>query len=111
MKLTWQAVGLTGIIGALAVALAVLAKWSAGDVVAVVAVLASISGAAVAGNAAASGVSQQVTNLQAATTAQTSTLETVARRVNGELDARIEAGSRVAADLVVAELRAQGVIQ
>jgi hypothetical protein len=109
-KLTWPTVGLTAVVGGLAVALA-LAGWPAGDVIAVVAVLAGISGGAIAGTAAVSGVQQQVAAVQAETSAQTTTLETIEHRTNGELDARIAAGSRAAADLVLDELREQGVIQ
>ncbi|GIE29954.1 hypothetical protein Ait01nite_029990 [Actinoplanes italicus] len=110
-KLTWQAVGLTAVIGALGVALATLAAWPASDVIAVCAVLAGISGGALAGTAAVSGVQQQVAAVHAETTAQTGTLQTIEHRTNGELDARIRAGSRDAADQVLAELREQGVIR
>jgi hypothetical protein len=110
-KITWQAVGLTGVIGALAVALATLAHWGTGDVIAVTAVLAGISGGAVAGGAAASGVQQRVDELQAETSAQSETLAKIDHRTNGELDTRIAAGSRNAADQVLAELRKQGVIR
>ncbi|GGN86418.1 hypothetical protein GCM10010112_67980 [Actinoplanes lobatus] len=110
-KISWQAVALTGVLGGLAVALATLADWQTGDVIAVTAVLAGISGGAIAGGAAASGVAQRVDDLHAETSAQTQTLQVIDRRTNGELDARIEAGSRAAADLVLAELREQGVIR
>jgi len=110
-KLTWPTVGLTGVIGGLTVALATLADWPAGDVIAVAAVLAGISGGAIAGSAAASGVQPRLDEIHAETSAQTSTLAVIDRRTNGELDARIEAGSRAAADLVLAELREQGVIR
>jgi hypothetical protein len=110
-KLTWPTVGLTGVIGGLAVALATLAHWPAGDVIAVAAVLAGISGGAIAGTAAVSGVQQRVDELQAETSAQTGTLQTIEHRTNGELDQRIAAGSRAAADLVLDELREQGVLR
>ena len=117
-RLTWPTVALTGVVGALAVALATLARWGTDDVLAVTAVLAGISGGAVAGGAAAAGVQQRVNELQAETravreetSAQTSTLQTIEHRTNGELDARIAAGSRQAADQVLSELREQGVLR
>lgn len=106
-QLTWQAVGLIGVLAAVTVALAAVAHWDSASIIAVLAILGGIGG----GAAVAGGVSGRVDEIAAETTAQTQTLQTIDRRTNGELDARIEAGSRAAADLVLAELRDQGVIR
>jgi hypothetical protein len=117
-KLTWPSVVLVAALGAVACVLAVATTMSAGDIIAVLGILGAVGGGAVAGGALAGGVGARVEQLHAETTAQTttlnaqtSTLNTVAQRVNGELDARIEAGMHAAADRVLTELRTQGVIR
>lgn len=110
-KLTWQAVVMLAAIGAVDVALAALADWGSTEVLALSAVLAGIGGGAAVGGAITGAVQTRVEQLQAETTAQSQTLATIDRRTNGELDARIAAGARQAADQVLAELREQGVIR
>jgi len=106
-KLSWQMVGLIAVLSAAAVALATLADWDPAAILGALGVLGGIGG----GAAVAGGVSGRVEQLQADTAAQTTQLGTIERRVNGELDARIEAGANRAALKVLAELRAQGVIR
>jgi hypothetical protein len=106
-QLTWPAVGLIAVLAGVTVALATLAHWDSAAIIAVLAILGGIGG----GAAVAGGVSGRVDEIAAETTAQTQTLATIDRRTNGELDRRIEAGSRAAADLVLSELRDQGVIR
>lgn len=109
-QLTWPAVTLLGVIGAVVVALAALTDWGSGEIIAVAGILAGIGG----GAAVAGGVSGRVDELHAQNAAQTDTLNTVARRVNGELDGRIASAMEEAAETgaarVLAELRTQGVI-
>jgi hypothetical protein len=102
-KLTWPAVGLIAVLAATAVTLATLARWDAAAILGVLGILGGIGG----GAAVAGGVAGRVDELRVETTAQTTQLGTIERRVNGELDARIEAG----ADRVLDELRRQGVIR
>jgi len=105
--LTWQAVGLIAVLGAVTTGLAAFTDWDSAAIIAVVSILGGIGG----GAAVAGGVSGRVEQLQAETTAQTSTLETIGRRVNGELDARIaEAVQKGNADLL-AQLVQRGVIR
>lgn len=110
-KITWQAVALLATVGAIVVALANTTSWSSSEILAVAAVLAGLATGVSVGTAMTGGVQSRVEQLQAETTAQTQTLNTIDRRTNGELDQRIEAGSRAAADQVLAELREQGVIR
>lgn len=86
-RLTWPAVGLIAVLGGIAVALATMAHWDAGAILGVLGILGGIGG----GAAVAGGVSGRVDQIQQETRDQTATLDTVARRVNGELDARIAA--------------------
>lgn len=106
-KLTWQTVGLIAVIAGAVLAMATLSDWGSGEILALVGILGGLGG----GAAVAGGVAGRVEQLQADTTAQTQTLNTVARRVNGELDARIAAGADQAAGRVLDELRQQGVIR
>jgi hypothetical protein len=106
-KLTWPAVGLIAVLAGVAVALATLSDWESAEIIAVVSILAGIGG----GAAVVGGVSGRVEQLQAETSAQTQTLDTVAHRVNGELDGRIAAGADRAAERVLGVLRDQGVIR
>jgi hypothetical protein len=110
-QLTWPAVTLLAVIGAVVVLLAAFTDWGSGEIIAVAGILAGIGG----GAAVAGGVSGRVEDLHAETTAQTAKIDTVARRVNGELDARIAAAMEEAAETggarVIAELRKQGVIK
>lgn len=106
-QLTWPAVGLIAVLGVVTIGLAGFTDWGSGEILGLVGILAGIGG----GAAVAGGVSGRVEQLAAETTAQTSTLNTVAHRVNGELDARIAAGADRAAENVLAVLRDQGVIR
>jgi hypothetical protein len=114
-NLTWQTVGLLGILAATAVALASLTTWGSAEIIALVGILGGIGTGAAVGGAVAGGVSQRVDQLQAETTAQTGTLATIERRTNGELDQRIAAAMEDAAETgsarTLAELRRQGVIR
>lgn len=110
-RLSWQTVGLLGILAATAVGLGALTDWQSTEIIALVGILGGIGTGAAVGGAVAGGVATRVDQIQAETTTQSATLQTIERRVNGELDARIEAGMRGAADLVLAELRNQGVIR
>lgn len=114
-KLTWQTVALLAILSGVALALATVAHWQSSEILAVVGVLAGIGGGAAIGTAVAGGVSQRVDQIQTETASQTPVLETIARRVNGELDARIAAAGEEAAEQgaarVIAVLRDQGVIR
>lgn len=102
-QLTWPAVGLIAVLGAVTTVLAAFTDWGSGEILGLVGILAGIGG----GAAVAGGVAGRVDELRVETTAQTTQLGTIERRVNGELDARIEAG----ADRVLDELRRQGVIR
>lgn len=84
-QLTWPVVGLIAVIGGVIVALAVLTEWDSAAIIAVVSILGGIGG----GAAVAGGVSGRVEQLQAETTAQSTQLTTIERRVNGELDERM----------------------
>jgi hypothetical protein len=106
-KLSWPAVGLIAVLAAVAVALASLTDWTSAEILGLLGILGGIGG----GAAVAGGVQNRVEQLQEETVAQTQTLQTVAHRVNGELDARIAAGADQAAAKVLGELRAQGVIR
>lgn len=109
-KLTWPAVGLLAVISGVVVALATLTDWVSGEILGVAGLLAGIGG----GAAVAGGVAGRVEQVHAETTAQTQTINTIERRTNGELDARIAAAQEEAAEQgaarVITELRRQGVI-
>lgn len=109
-KLTWPALGLLTVLGGVVVALATLTDWGSGEILGVIGVLGGIGG----GAAVAGGVAGRVEEVHAETLAQTKTLDTVERRTNGELDARIAAAQEEAAEQgaarVIAALRDQGVI-
>jgi hypothetical protein len=106
-KLTWPAVGLIAVLAAVAVALAVLTDWSPAEILGLLGLLGGIGG----GAAVVGGVSGRVDDVLNETVGQSQTLDTIERRVNGELDARIAAGADQAAAKVLGELRAQGVIR
>lgn len=109
-RMTWPAVGLLAVISGVVVALATLTTWESTEIIAVVGILAGIGG----GAAVAGGVSGRVDQVHAETVAQTQTLDTINRRVNGELDSRIATAQEEAAEQgaarVIAVLREQGVI-
>ncbi len=113
-NLTWPAVALVAVLGGLSVALLSLTPLSATEVMGIVAVLAGVGGGAAVASAAsgdARQVAADVAEIRAETTGQTQTLDTVARRVNGELDGRIkDAVDQGAADLIKL-LRLNGVIK
>jgi len=110
-KLTWPAVAFLGVIGVVMVALAALTDWGSGEILAAAGLLITVGGGAAIGGA----VAGKVDDLHAETTAQTATLTTVAKRVNGELDGRIAAAMEEAAETgaarAIAALRDQGVIK
>jgi uncharacterized protein HemX len=106
-KLTWPAVGLIAVLGAVVAVLAAFTDWGSGEILGLVGILAGIGG----GAAVAGGVAGRVDQVAAETSAQTTQLTTIERRVNGELDARITAGADQAAATVLDELRRQGVIR
>lgn len=107
-KLTWPAVGLIAVLAGAAIALATLAHWDAGAILGVLGILGGIGG----GAAVAGGVAGRVEDVHDETTAQTKTLNTIERRTNGELDARIanamEEAAETGAARAVAAIREQG---
>lgn len=115
MKVTWPAIALVAVLGGLAVALLTLTKLSSTEVLGIIGVLAGVGGGAALAQAKNDGVQSTVDAIQAETQQQTPMLDTIKRRVNGELDARIEAGAQAAADRAIAEviqaLRTEGVIR
>lgn len=106
-QLSWQAVGLIAVLGGVAIGLSALTDWGPGEVLGLVGVLAGVGG----GAAVAGGVVGRVEQLQQETTAQTATLDTVARRVNGELDARIAAAVDQGNADLIRLLRESGVLR
>lgn len=106
-RLTWQAVALIAVLAGVVIALATLTGWGSGDILAVIGILAGIGG----GAAVAGGVAGRVEQLQQETTAQTATLDTVARRVNGELDERIAAAVDQGNADLIRLLRENGVLK
>lgn len=109
-RLTWPMVGMVAVIGAVVVALTLVGVDGA-TILGVLGVLAGIGG----GAAVASGQAGRLDDVHRETSAQTPILREVARRVNGELDARIAAAQEEAAEQgaakVIAELRKLGVIK
>jgi hypothetical protein len=109
-QLTWPAVGLIAVLGAIALALATLPKWDPAAILGILGILAGIGG----GAAVAGGMSGRVDEIAAETTTQTATLNTIERRTNGELDARIAGAMEEAAETgaarALAALREKGVI-
>jgi hypothetical protein len=106
-KLTWQAVGLIAVLAAVTVGLAALTDWGSGEILGLVGILGGIGG----GAAVAGGMSGRVDEVRAETAAQTTQLNTIERRVNGELDARIAAAVSAGNADLLAVLREQGVIR
>ena len=110
-KLTWPTVGLVAVLAGAALGLSALAHWDPAAILGLLGILAGVGGGAAVGGAVAS----KVEDVHTETTAQTDTLATIAKRVDGELDARIAAGMEEAAETgsarVLAELRKQGVIR
>lgn len=114
-KLTWQAVVLLAVLGGIAVALAVWSPWQSAEILALIGILGGLATGAAVGGAVAGNVSNRIDQVHAETQQQTPILETVARRVNGELDARIAASMEEAAEMGAARaigvLRDRGVIR
>jgi len=106
-KLTWPAVGLIAVLGGIALALATLAHWDAAAILGILGILGGIGG----GAAVAGGVVGRVEQLQEETSAQSSTLATIDRRVNGELDGRIATAVQKGNADLLAELQRRGVIR
>lgn len=98
-NLTWPAVALVAVLGMLALGLLALTDLSAGEALGVIGVLAGVGGGAAVANAGTASVQQQVDAIHSETQAQTPVLQTVARRVNGELDARISSAMEEAAEM------------
>lgn len=116
-KLTWQMVAFMGVLAATTVGLASFTDLDSGAILGVLGVLAGIGGGAAVGGAMTSKVDEVHAETQAQTSTldeQTSTLDTIAQRVNGELDARISEAMEDAAETgaarVLKVLREQGVI-
>lgn len=111
-QLTWQTVGVLAILAGTTVALSALSHWDAPEIIAAIGVLSGIGAASAVGGAITNGVSQRVDQIQQETTAQTETIQTIERRTNGELDARIAAAMEEAAEMgaarAVAVLQADG---
>lgn len=100
-KLTWPTVGLIGVLGATAVALATLADWEAGAVLGVVGILAGIGGGAAVGGA----VAAKVEDVHAETEAQTRTLAQIERQTNGLAAAEKQEIAEAAAAAVLRQIR------
>lgn len=105
-KLSWQTVALIAVLGAVSIGLSAFTDWGSGEILGLVGILAGVGG----GAAISGGVSGRVEQLQADTEAQTRTLDRVAQRVNGELDARIAYAVKAGSEQVLGALRDQGVI-
>jgi hypothetical protein len=114
-KLTWQAVVLLAVLGGIACALAVWSPWTSSEILALIGILGGLATGAAVGGAVAGNVSNRIDQVATETQQQTATLETVAKRVNGELDARIGAAMEEAAEMgagrVLHVLRQEGVIR
>lgn len=80
-QLTWPAVALLGVIGAVVVALAAFTDWDSGEIIAVAGILAGIGG----GAAVAGGVSGRVEDVHAETAAQSEVLAKIDHQTNGQL--------------------------
>jgi hypothetical protein len=113
-NLSWPAVVSLAIIAATAVSLGAFTNWGSGEILGICGVLGGIAGGAAAGGAFANGVQDRVDQIHTETANQTPILETVARRVNGELDGRIAAAQEEAAEQgaarAIAALRKQGIL-
>lgn len=83
MKLSWPDVAVLALILGAAVALATMTDWDGAAIVGLV----SAVGGIVVGKAVGQGA---VSDMAAETSAQTRKIDTIARRVNGELDDRIK---------------------
>ncbi len=102
-NLSWPAVALVAVLGALALGLLIFTDLTGGAVLGIIGVLAGIgTGQMIA--AGPLGQAQRMEEIHAETMQQTPLLETVARRVNGELDGRIEAAVEAGNGKVVAEI-------
>jgi hypothetical protein len=105
-SIVWAGVALVAIVAAIGLGLS-FAGWTDQAVIGWTAGIGTFAGSVFALLLKVEGKTdaqtQQLTQIS-------DTMATVERRTNGELDARIEAGMRRAADLVLAELRKQGVI-
>lgn len=117
-RLTWPTVGLIAVLAAAAIALATLADWDAAAILGLLGILGGLGGGATVAGAVASKVDDVHSETTAQTdtlTAQTDTLATIAKRVDGELDARIadamEDAAETGAARTIAELRKQGVLR
>lgn len=113
-RLNWPTVALIGVIGAIVVFMGWLTDWGPGEILGLVGILGGMGG----GAAVAGGVVGRVEQLRDDTTQQTETLadhsrtlETVARRLNGELDGRIADAVGAGSERVLQVLREQGVIR
>lgn len=98
-KLTWQAVILLAVLAGAVVALATLTDWSPAEILGAIGVLAGVGTGAVVGGAQSHALNGTVETIAAETTRQTEKIETIERRTNGELDARIAAAMEEAAEM------------
>lgn len=102
-KLSWPTVGLIGVLGAIAVALATLAHWEAGAILGMVGILAGIGGGAAVGGA----VAGKVDVVHAETEAQTRTLQKIERQTNGLSTKEKQDIAEAAAAAVLRQMRGQ----
>lgn len=100
-KLTWPAVGLIAVLGAIAVTLAAVPHWEAGAILGVLGILGGIGG----GAAVAGGVAGRVEEVHAETSAQSSQLATIERQTNGMATAEREDIAQRAAAAVLEQQR------
>lgn len=115
---TWQAVVSLAIVAAVVIALAIFTDWGSTEIMGVAVGLAGVAAGTTIGGSIASGVRDRVEEIKTETGQQSATLATVARRVNGELDARLHAavaaGQEETADMaaarVISALREKGLI-
>lgn len=101
-KFTWPTVGLIGILGGIAVALATLAHWDATAIVAVLGILVGVGG----GAAVVGTVAGKVEDVHAETAAQTEVLAKIDHQTNG----LSEAERQDIAVKAVAEAKRQGLL-
>lgn len=97
--LTWQGVVLLAVLGGVAVALAALTPWGPAEILTLVGILGGIGTGSMVGNAVTGRLGDRMDQIHAETTAQTPIMETVAKRVNGELDQRIANAMEEAAEM------------
>lgn len=106
-QVTWSTVAMMAVLGLVTVGLARYTRWESGEILGLVGILAGIGG----GAAVAGGVSGRVDRIAAETTEQSSTLQTIQRKVNGELDERIAAAVQQGNADLMATLERRGMVR